>query len=316
MKRKIYIGFGIVVLILMSAEIYLRIYWGFCDAVLIKEDADYEYIAQPNQKRFRFRHTIYYNKESMRSDEIDTSAIKVLFFGDSIINGGTLTDQDSLATTILSDTLSAFCNKKIQVLNISAGSWGPDNCYAYLNKNGNYDAKYIFLIVSSHDAYDNMDFEKVVGKNAGFPDKQYKSAIYELLDRYLLPRLSMRSEHSTDKESELGINKKKIGSSFNSGFKSFSIYTQKHNIPFIIFLHAETKELKAGKYNEEGQEIIQFAREQNLPIIEDLKNGLEASDFRDGIHLNEKGQKKLSKMVLEFLFSQVSQSNKLELCSH
>lgn len=67
-------------------------------------------------------------------EAVDSSAFIVLGLGDSVINGGVLTDQDSLATTRLSELLSKLIRKKVQVLNVSAGSWGPDNCEAYLNR--------------------------------------------------------------------------------------------------------------------------------------------------------------------------------------
>ena len=98
----------------------------------------------------------------MRSAELERRSIKILGFGDSVLNGGVMTDQDSLATTLLSDTLSKIQNRKIQFLNISSGSWGPDNCYAFLTKHGSYQAKQLFLFVSSHDAYDNMDTRKTI----------------------------------------------------------------------------------------------------------------------------------------------------------
>ena len=53
-------------------------YFGFCDTVLVREDSEFEYIAQANQKRFRFRNHAIYNSFSMRSEEVDTSSIKIL----------------------------------------------------------------------------------------------------------------------------------------------------------------------------------------------------------------------------------------------
>ena len=92
----------ITITMLVCVELFLRQYYGFCDTVLIKEDPDFEYIAQPNQHHFRFRNNVNYNSKSMRSEEIDVSSKIILGFGDSVINGGVTTDQDSLATTILS----------------------------------------------------------------------------------------------------------------------------------------------------------------------------------------------------------------------
>jgi len=70
-----------------------------------------------------------------------------------------------------------------------------------------------------------MTFDKIVGINESFPNKQYKLAIYELIDRYLIPRFipSIKKNQAEF----LAINKKQPGSKFNSGFDSFLNYTKK-----------------------------------------------------------------------------------------
>ena len=144
--------------------------------VLFQEDNAIEYIPAPNQHSVRFGNKIAYNEYSMRSLPIDADdRCIVLGFGDSVLNGGTLTDQDSIATTIVEKQLQRT-NESIRFLNISAGSWGPDNCAAYLNKFGSFNAKMIILFVSSHDAYDNMTFEKTVGVHKSYPKEQYHLA--------------------------------------------------------------------------------------------------------------------------------------------
>jgi len=297
MKKKLLFSTVIIILIL-GIELFLRLYYGFCDTVLIREDTSFEYIAQPNQNRFRFRNHIKYNSKSMRSEEIDTTATLFLGFGDSVINGGVLTDHNSLATSILSDTLSQIYGCKVQFLNISAGSWGPDNCYAYLNKYGDFGAKRIYLFVSSHDAYDNMNFEKIVDINKSFPSKQYTLALYEIVDRYLLPRLGITKKKKLSKNN-LGINKKKHDSVFNTGFMSFYLYSKQKGIPLTIYLHADKAETRKGAYNRQGKEIIKFANENAIDIIKDLEHGIDLSDFRDAIHINLKGQKKIALAIIK-----------------
>ncbi len=301
MKKRL-LFFGIIVLLMTCLEVFLRMCFGFCDTVLMQEDPDFEYIAQPNQQRFRFRNNVIYNSKSMRSEEVDTTAQILLGFGDSVINGGVKTDQDSLATTILSKSLSNFYQKKTQFLNISSGSWGPDNCYAYLKKHGDFNSKSIFLFVSSHDAYDNMDFEKVVDKNVSLPSKQYSLAIFELFDRYLLPKIIKKMNSATT--NGIGINKKKEESDFNTGFKSFLSYTIDNNISFTIYLHADQSELVKKAYRKQGQKIINYANDHNIPIILDLEHGLEFADFRDGIHLNGRGQQKLANTIMNYIKQQ------------
>jgi hypothetical protein len=224
----------------------------------------------------------------MRSSEIKQESTKILGFGDSVINGGAHTTQDSIATNILSEKLSNDLNQDIQVCNISAGSWGPDNCFGYLQKYGDFDAKLIFLVVSSHDAYDNMDFNPVVDIHTSYPSKQSISAIFELLNRYLIPKLLKQKQEGDH------ITK---GKEFNSGFLNFYNYTQDNNLPLFIYLHPDKKEVEDGHYNEQGEAIIQFCREYKIPLIQGISIE-DLSCFRDSIHLNEYGQRILACALL------------------
>jgi hypothetical protein len=289
MKKKIIIGIVIITILTASIELYLRYYWGFCDTVLTQESDKFEYIAQANQNRFRFRKYVNYNEHSMRSKPVkQTDKIRILGFGDSVFNGGVQTEQDSLATSIIENTLTQEYEKNIRCFNISYGSWAPDNCYAYLKEKGDFGAALIFLVVSSHDAHDNMDFRKIIDIHPSFPSKQHKSAIYELFSRYLVPHI-MRRKTVGDH-----ITKGKI---FNSGFLSFYNYTQENNIPLFIYLHPDIKELQEGKYDEQGDKIIEFCAENNIQLLKGIDYENE-SCFRDGIHLNEHGQRILANTLL------------------
>lgn len=280
------------VVVLIATEFILRFGYGFCDAVLMRADPDYEYIAQPSQDRNRFGRHIKYNSYSMRSDEPDSNAVLILGCGDSVINGGSLADNDSLATAILSATLTEAWRRKVQVLNISAGSWGPDNCAAYLANTSLPRAAGLILFVSSHDAHDNMSFKQVVGVRKHFPSEQYASAIVELVDRYVVPRFVKRK---TTSEEELGIDKG--GDGFNTGFASLKRYADAHGIPMFIYLHAERSEIRAGQYNEQGQEIIRFAQVDSIPLIRDLDHGASSAELRDNIHPTEAGQRRIADAV-------------------
>ena len=180
MRRKYYLG--AFVALFAVTEITLRQVWGFANAPLYQESSSYEYMARPNQDGYRFGNHFHYNSFSQRSDEPDSTKTIVLGLGDSVLFGGVMTDQDSLATSLFS------AETDMQMLNISAGSWGPDNCAAYLKEKGMFGAKAMFLLVSSHDAHDNMDFKPVVGKHASYPDRQYLLAWGELIGRYLYPK--------------------------------------------------------------------------------------------------------------------------------
>lgn len=93
---------GVLLLICVIIELVLRFVFGFCDAVLYQPSEAYEYIAQPNQYRYRFFSHININSYSQRSEEPDFGKTIVLGLGDSVIFGGTMIDQNSIATTLFS----------------------------------------------------------------------------------------------------------------------------------------------------------------------------------------------------------------------
>ncbi|WP_133272250.1 hypothetical protein [Hymenobacter radiodurans] len=279
-------------------EIVLRSYFGFGNAILFREDAHMEYIPIPQTKQ-RFGHNNLYNSFSQRNRELlPTDSTVILGFGDSILNGGALTEQDSLATTMLSSYLSKKYKKEILFTNISAGSWGPDNCYAYLKKYGNFKAKGILLVVSSHDAYDNMTFEKIVGIHPNYPNTQYGSAICEVLDRYLyhpyLKQFFSNEEWTkSTRTDQLLINKYKRGANFNTGFSAFKAYCDSAKIPLTIYLHADINELNFRRYNAQGQLIIDFCESNKIKLVEELDYNMQPHDYRDNIHLSHSGQRRM-----------------------
>lgn len=283
----------IAAVLFIGAEVVLRKVWGFGGMVLFQSDDTFEYIAQPNQERVRFGNRIMFNEYSMRSLPLSSNdKCVILGFGDSVINGGTLTDHDSLATTLVEDQLK----DNYRFLNISAGSWGPDNCAGYLEKMGDFNAKMIVLFVSSHDAHDNMTFKSTVGHHEAYPEKQYPLAIIEVFSKYLLPRIM--SKVSTDSTLDpLMINKHGVG--FNPGFDFFNNYAKQHAIPLLICLHLETKEIEKNQFNEQGQEILNYCKANNIKVITGLEVGENTSHYRDNIHLNERGQNLWARALLE-----------------
>lgn len=289
-----------IILGIFIIEIILRS-WGFCDALLYNHSDKYEYIAQPNQDRVRFGAHIHCNSYSQRSTEPDSTKKIILGLGDSVLFGGTWMDQDSLATTLFNKETG------FQMLNISAGSWGPDNCAAYLKEKGTFNAKAMVLVCSSHDAYDVMSHTPVVGIYPNYPNKEYHSAIIEFIDRYLYPRIRYyitRTKMKLDPDETIvshivNASVKKKSTQFNPGFAQLKNIADSLHIPLIIYLHAETNEIAKRQYNEMGEEIIKWANTNSIPLINGIHNGETTDMYKDVIHFNEKGQKHLSKILVE-----------------
>lgn len=300
-KRKVYIIVSLCLIVFV--ELILRYVFGFCDAVLYQPSPAYEYIAQPNQHRYRFFSHIDYNSYSQRSDEPDSTKTIVLGLGDSVIFGGTMLDQDSIATTLFSKETG------MQMLNISSGSWGPDNCAAYLKEKGTFGAKAMVLVCSSHDAFDVMSHIPVVGIYPNYPDKQYKLAIWEVVDRYLLPRIKVyfRGKQLLDPDAQVvekvksdeGVAKKALN--FDPGFDQLLQISEGKHIPFFIYLHPEVCEVMSRKYKEGGLMIMEWAKTHHIKLIDGLNEGVTVDMYRDVIHLNEKGQRNLANSLKKMI---------------
>ena len=283
---------------LMFGEFVLRKY-GFCHAPLYFASDEFEYMQKADQKGNRFGCKYYNNHYCQRSNEVDSTKKHILGLGDSVIHGGAACDQDSIATSLFTNETG------IQMLNISAGSWGPDNCAAYLRHYGTFDSKAIFLVVSSHDAHDNMEFQPTVDVHLSFPSKQFRLAWAELTERYIWPKMKhifkVTNHHNLDPDqkvlSESGINIDKKGKVFNTGFNDLKLISDSLNIPFTIYLHADIKECENNEYNEQGLEIIQWCTDNNVKLIKDLDEGVSIKDYRDGIHLNVSGQRRLANVM-------------------
>lgn len=289
-RKKALFSVAIVAFLLITTEVLLRWMWGLANAPLYDESGAYEYMAKPNQDGYRFGNHYHYNSFSQRSEEPDSTKTIVLGLGDSVIFGGVLTDQDSLATSLFS------AETGMQMLNISAGSWGPDNCAAYLKEKGLFEAKGMFLLVSSHDAYDNMDFQKVVGVHPSYPDKQYLTAWGELICRYIYPRTigkMIGGGKLLDPDAKVlnGIGIHKNGKEFNSGFAQLKTMADSANIKLIVCLHPDQEELTVKRYNGQGQEIIKWCETNSVQLIKELDEGITKEMYRDGIHTNAKGQR-------------------------
>lgn len=284
-------------------EFTLRFVFGFCDAVLYQSSPAYEYIAQPNQHRYRFFSHIDYNSYSQRSEEPDSTKTIVLGLGDSVILGGTMLDQDSVATTLFSKETG------MQMLNISSGSWGPDNCAAYLKEKGTFGAKAMVLVCSSHDAFDVMSHVPVVGIYPNYPDKQYKLAIWEVIDRYLMPRIKVyfRGKQLLDPDAQVvekvksdeGVANKALN--FDPGFDQLLQISDEKHIPFFIYLHPEVGEVMSRKYKEGGLMIMEWAKTHHIKLIDGLNEGVTVDMYRDVIHLNEKGQRNLANSLKKMI---------------
>ena len=296
-KRLKYIAF-ILLGALVVGEIVLR-FFGFGNPPLYVASDKYEYIYAPNQNLKRIGNRILTNEHSIRSAPMrEKDKVKVLFFGDSIIHGGARTDHDSLAVTRLEKAYQQEFGASTRVLNASCGSWGPDNAFAYLQEKGDFEAERFVMVFSSHDYTDFMNFKPIVGNLLSYPEKKPLLATGEVLNRFVIPRITGRWMKDPDARPKVPASERQ---GMNPGWESFRKYCEVNQIPLLVVLHPEKKEVEAGAYNEKGQKLIEWLERNEIDWISELEEGTQPGYFRDYIHYNDEGQRYLFRLLSEKL---------------
>jgi len=229
----------------------------------------------------------------MRSDELEPNSDRILKFGDSVLNGGVAIDQSELASSILQIDLNQE-GGNYQVLNVSAGSWGAGNAYAWLLEHGDYQAKAIVLLFSSHDWQDQMTFQNVVGNIPFYPNQNPALAITDAVS-WAYSRFFNSVEWN-----ELGYSKENRPpiKDHDYGWNDFIEYSAERDIPLLVYHHANKKESQSGEWSEMGVELERFLMENQVPTISGLEAGLEPDDYRDVIHPEPSGLLKIEKAIL------------------
>jgi hypothetical protein len=277
------------VLGLVGGEIFARFGLGLGDPPLYVPDPQIEYLVKPGTYH-RFGHDIHVNPWSMRSPDFpqhkaDSNELRVLVVGDSLVFGGALWADSQVATSVLAARLRARTGRPAVVGNISAGSWGPPNELAYLERFGTFDADAIIVVWNSDDASDVPTFEPLGGDH---PAAKPFSALGELFSRYIIPRyLTPRpppAAPATQRQFDESL----------SAARALIRLAKSRNIPIGVVLHKTVPEIRGEP--ERGYEMLRAVAESaGAPVYESssvlagpLKEG--RGVFSDDMHPNAAGQ--------------------------
>jgi len=299
---------GLIVGSLLIGEAVARFGLGLGDPPLSVVHPTIEYMYKPNQDVMRFVKNFIINHYGMRSEnfpiEKSEKELRVMVFGDSVVNGGNLTDHADLATTLLENKLSVDNKKNSRVGNISAGSWGPGNWLAYAKDYGFFDADIIILIINSDDAHDNPTFEPLNPDT--HPQNKPLLALWEGLTRYL-PRYLPQFGKSPETPVVGQIDEVKGMVQGIADLKSFLRLARAQTSQVLVVQWPEQTELASGKFKTGYLEIKQIAEEMGVPVIsmappvlKNMKDG--GQPYRDNIHPNDLGQR----IIAETLYRQLA----------
>ena len=294
---------------LLAGEWFARSVLGLGDPPLSITHPRIEYLYAPNQDVRRFGKRFFVNDYSMRSAPLaarkGADERRVLVFGDSVVNGGNLTDHQDLATTRLAHDLRPFAGgNKVVVGNVSAGSWGPGNWLAYSQVYGFFDADVVVLVASSHDVTDNPTFAPLDPNT--HPTKKPLLALTEGLTRYLpryLPAflrgggsMSEGKQEPTGQDRDRGL----------ADLRAFLLAARATGAAVVLVQWPERGEVAAGVPADGFADLTELASELGVrnvlaapAVAAALARG--RAPYRDKIHPNDEGQQLLADVLLREL---------------
>ncbi len=290
--------------VLILIEVMLRLVFGFGNLPVYYASAKYEYAIAPNQSMKRFGNDFHTNEAGMRSASLSGNGEaapqqewRILKLGDSVLNGGTATDQSELASMLMEDSLRRlFPDKGIRVLNSSAGSWGPDNALAWVQEHGHFGAKAIVLVFSSHDWLDCMEFRQVVGQVPFYPNRKPSLALSDawswLWSRYVaqvqwaaLPQMPGTPAPTPCRNGP------------NPGWPGWIQFCREQHLPLLVYHHPTQREWERARFNAQGEALQAWLRVHEVPSISGLEAPYSHNAWRDPIHPNALGQQAIARAL-------------------
>lgn len=256
-----------------------------------------EYMFAPNQDVKRFGNRQLYNEYGMRNTPMDQwgTARRVLVFGDSVLNGGNLTDHRELATT-----LASAQSPETVFGNISAGSWGPDNILGWIETYGLLDAETAILVLSAHDAGDAPSYESL--DPTTHPTERPLLALSEGITRYApkyLPAPLGRLIKPTAPEGKIAT--QHVGRNGIDVLPTLFDTFADTGVQACVVLHATRSEYHDSDFAQ-LDEIAREAQARTVPVVRmyEVASDQSMEDlYRDDIHINYLGQSVLADALME-----------------
>lgn len=282
---------------LLLAEGVCRWGMGLGEPQLSVADAELDYRFVPGQSGVYRGCRYAYNQASMRSDrEIMEVPLlpgrrRVIVAGDSIVNGEARTDQDDLATSLLDGV------DGMEVYNLSACSWGPLNVLAYFRRYGTLGATDVVFVFSDHDLWDDdpaLAAGEKVGLSADFQARKPFCALWEWGRFYLYPQVRCALGRP--------LSPPPLKPQGNIEVRNLEACAALFRLPIVrkaVVFHRTQREWAQGKTTYGEQQLRRCAMQAGVPFA--LLEAVPEADYRDNIHLNVRGQRKLAALIGQML---------------
>ncbi|MBD1823595.1 SGNH/GDSL hydrolase family protein [Cyanobacteria bacterium FACHB-DQ100] len=307
-------------------EFALRLFLGLGNPPLYQADSQTGYRLQPNQKLFRFGNSMEVNQYSQRNGTISPTkppnTRRILMLGDSVLNGGALTDQSRTIT----ERFRARLGNSTEVINASAGSWGIENRIGYLRLFGSFQSDVIIFQIGTSDLIQRTSTGGMVGVDSSYPNQRPLSAISEGMSRYWMRVIRRLTSQATiapvyaqqvrtpqDKAEWFARNRQ----SFSQAIRALRNDPETKNVPIIVLYTPNLNDVvptpQAPLYK---AEFFNLLKQLQVPVVDahqawsSLPEKTKSSYFSDVIHLTESG----NQAIADLLFQQLCVQSKSDWC--
>lgn len=270
---------------------------GLGNPPLYVADSQVGYRLAPNQRLRRFSNRLAVNAHSMRGPEIDPlppeGTVRLMLLGDSIANGGWWTDQDQILSQRLERQLranAAWGDADLEVLNVSANSWGPRNELAYVAKFGTFGVAGIVLLLNTDDLFAIAPNSVQVGRDRNYPVRRPPLALWELATRFRpqrpLPELEALHQEAGDR----------VGVNLEAMRQLHRLITHQDGFLVVAMTPLLREVTPPGPKDyelEARQRLSTFLAQEQIPYLDFLAPFQASADptqlYRDHIHLSPRG---------------------------
>lgn len=293
---------GLALIGLLLLELGLR-GLGLGNPPLYVADPEAGYRLRPNQRLRRWGKRMVINRHSLRNaesvNELPLEGWRVLLLGDSIVHGGTWTDQ----TQTLSEQVRQFLTSRLGgagiVLNAAAPSWGPQNQWGYLRQFGTFEAQVVVLLLNTDDLFAPLPTDWPVSRDRHYPCHRPPLALWEALS-LLVPRRAQRPPTRPPSGDPIADNLLTI-----EQMRQF-VQPQAQFLVALWPLRRELKQPGPRDYEQVArQRLRDLLQRGGVPFLDLLPrwNALHHPEalYRDGIHPSPAGNTQLSQAIAEFI---------------
>lgn len=271
---------------------------------VLYEKTSYGYRVAPDQDIRRFGHRNFYNAQGLRSESVATLTLsgtrRVLCLGDSIFNGGAVTDQaDTIPYQLESSLQRSGVNA--QILNASAPGWAIGNSLGWLQSNGVYGSELVILQIGTLDLSQPMATADLLDHHPSFPSRRPPFALHEFWNRYVLPRIfrfNADDPGANQGASVAMMPVKDVETMISEARNRLTVSGARFLVVFV-----DLPDGKRGPGADPERVIDRFMgrmQEVRIPVIRPaslLRGNYGEALFRDGLHPNAQGNRNIARAL-------------------